>query len=279
MKRRAFTLVELLVVIGIIAVLIGVLLPALQSARKQAASVKCATQLREIGNALFLYANENRGFWPVVRHEASTTFPPDPTLRSNPSRNDYWYMFLLKYFSKQQYSNVAGQRLGDFVNTPLWGCPAALKEDFQTSASSADFNSGYGMGPYGLYTPTTYVNVNGTPPGQPTGSHWAMISNSSGNLQGRYLKQVQWTQPAQRGIIADSRSWFLEIRSFGAATIPAQTGFGLQYDPNALDQFDRYRHGQRNRKQAFNVLFCDGHVSTLTDVKEGYIAFRRKFPG
>lgn len=64
-KRNAFTLIELLVVISIIALLVGILLPALGAARRSAQDIKCKNQLRQFGIAFVAYATDNRDVLPA----------------------------------------------------------------------------------------------------------------------------------------------------------------------------------------------------------------------
>jgi prepilin-type N-terminal cleavage/methylation domain-containing protein/prepilin-type processing-associated H-X9-DG protein len=93
---RAFTLVELLVVIGIIALLISILLPALTRARQQASSIQCQSNLRQIGQALIMYAGDYGGSLPPGFYDGaqpvySTTMTGLPTT---------WSVVIMPYIGK-----------------------------------------------------------------------------------------------------------------------------------------------------------------------------------
>jgi prepilin-type N-terminal cleavage/methylation domain-containing protein/prepilin-type processing-associated H-X9-DG protein len=102
-RGKGFTLVELLVVIGIIALLISILLPSLNRARETANRVKCASNLRQVGQAILLYANENKGAYPRTKYTAGTNpsasnragNEPDPFAAALPTNDVTMAMFLL----------------------------------------------------------------------------------------------------------------------------------------------------------------------------------------
>ena len=102
---------------------------------------------------------------------------------------------------------------------------------------------------------------------------------------GSWFKANQWTNSSQRALAADCMYWILEVQPPNADGTFPPTPIPYSAYPNATYDFWRhgikpqYGSGGNSGKVAYNVLFCDGHVVTLTDRKAGYIAVRQKFPG
>jgi len=259
-NQRGFTLVELLVVIGIIAILVGILLPTLQKARRAGNSAKCLSNLRQMGMAHNMYINDFKGF--IVQ-------PVQWDANFNPT-SVFWFQRLSAYMNKKE------SRQGDFnsssVSMVFKGCPEFEPMDNDGNGTPDSDKIGYGMSRR-LRAPLSrtryhYPGPNAAiPVTSPTGIN-GPASASEGPTSANYLapwwKITQCGKSASRILFGDSRNTFLD---------PPTAGWDLNFALNAATSGDPARHGGKRNIQSktepgysnirANYLFLDGHAETL----------------
>jgi len=131
-RRRAFSLTELLVVIGIIAVLMGILIPVISRSRRSAATVSCVSNLHQIGALYLMYAGSNDDWIPMgAFHRGDGPIPP---YFPEPVRSD-WNNFL---WVRNQPSSAAGPLFGAGLIKPGDGktfyCPEETRQNLTWEA-------------------------------------------------------------------------------------------------------------------------------------------------
>jgi prepilin-type processing-associated H-X9-DG protein len=137
----AFTLVELLVVIGIIALLISILLPALGKARKQAQTTSCMSNLRQIGIAYRFYAEANKGYLPYIRNNVWIAEPSQP----QPEQDLYWFKALAPFISKGY--DPLGADASARIPKVIGACPTWFEWQDSNELSN-NWRPGYGQNVY-----------------------------------------------------------------------------------------------------------------------------------
>jgi prepilin-type N-terminal cleavage/methylation domain-containing protein/prepilin-type processing-associated H-X9-DG protein len=291
-RCNGFTLVELLVVIGIIALLIAILLPALSAAQQAAKSIKCESNLRQIGEALFMHANEHRQYMPLAGTQfggQTGKLHDSPKNLGDPTMQKYSY-----------FTDYAGS-IDPERPTAL---PAALApylgQETVSSASSLTVEAGISAGPLqdifscpsdekiGTKSLACYGEWVADDSHDPTnGGSWVSGYSSYGDNNGVFGYCVNGTAAALNGF--QRCGGYLPSIAYPSVTVlmcdsTPQTGggfgyyfdfYGLQPSNTLADAYNGNNAGfnanfalSRHRGR-MNVLLGDGHVENLAILNTG----------
>jgi len=266
---RGFTLVELLVVIGIIALLISILLPTLSNARKAANQVKCASNMRQIAAAVNMYVSANKGKLPPALARSNGAWP-----------EGWWWATELvkqKYIQAPNLLGLAGNSSARiFSGDSVFRCPSGLEPDDGKSASGGEWptdvkNNGY--------------SVDAVPPsgaGQVAIATWYQLNSrtsgtSSAKIGGSAVTPFLWLNPGPSDVNfelkdpGNQRNMSM-VKKGSELIMVAEAGDKNWYDTTTTKTANHpiklprlgARHGKRSGDglDAFtNFAFFDGHVA------------------
>jgi prepilin-type N-terminal cleavage/methylation domain-containing protein/prepilin-type processing-associated H-X9-DG protein len=286
-RRSAFTLVELLVVVGVIAVLISLLLPSLTKVRRQAATVQCASNMKQVAMGIIQYSSSNRGALPPAFIQADTTRTVYP--------DGWWFatdLVRLKWLSAPNVYPVAGG-LRDFAGNSVFRCPEGVIDTISAGGGAGawptdNLNNAYalpnatreqtlGFGVASWYMLNTGVNTNSNrlkssaTTSTPFVTYTRNNTNAAAPLDDAALSAELGNAEFARKITMMRRAGEMVMVVEAASTNWVYAGYtssgGVLIPTDPTNQVPRLgaRHGKvtsNGRDASTNLAFFDGHVAT-----------------
>ena len=260
--RRAFTLVEVLVVIGIIGVLMGFLFPALSKVRQQADTARCANNLRQFATAWYMYAGSNGGISCPGR--LPTYAGPNSTygMADGDEYRPRWYELLGAQFKHYATRNVLPKENDSWT----------IESDFFLCRAVSDWTNSrnYGYGYNYQFLGNARPKLGGGWINYPVkasrikAAQTVMAADCLGTAAGKpKAKRTAHYNDGTKDLFAQgNKGWALDPPRLEANSDMA--------DPQHRSPDNRSAPDARHRQKA-NVGFCDGHVEAMTLADLGYI--------
>jgi prepilin-type N-terminal cleavage/methylation domain-containing protein len=244
-RARAFTLVELLVVIGIIAALIAILLPALNRAREQARRIKCLSNIRQLSMGWLMYANDNRGHFAVANGGILDHTTTGDNWANYESRQFWWLTNSAGYQPTGPAINVTTGMIWPYIkDRRAYICPDDPQQLFNANGVNARLQpSGYSYGENGYLGFFAIVNGRQVDAGDAAALNVAMLHT---------LGQIKH---AERTLL------FSEVGDLNGqypadCPVPAYLGNSLVGEGYFFAKF----HSGGARPDGCSVSFVDGHA-------------------